>query len=354
MKNPTLSIVIPCLNEKRTIELVINDALYHAKKYFPRNFELIIADNGSTDGTLDIIKKFKSVRVINIKVRGYGAALHGGILSSKGKYVLFGDADCSYPFSNLNRFRTALKNDPDMILGSRLKGSIQSQAMPFLNRYFGTPILTFLIRSLYKIPTTDCNSGMRIIRKSFYKSLNIRNSGMEWASEVLLKTALKKGKYLEVPIRFIKDRRGKPPHMSRWSDGWRHLKAIIMLKPSSLYPVLVLFPFLGIWLYNQSFSLAFLFLSLTYLLILGLASMELLKFAIEKPNKPSRVPRFLSEFKLVPITLVFSLTLGVLVMLLPDERLGTKLFFVNIVVLTLLWLFFIETVKTHLINRLSA
>lgn len=353
MKKIFLSIVIPCLNEKRTIGWVIKDALRFGDKYLKGKFEVVVADNGSTDGTIQLIKKYKRVRLINVPVRGYGAALHYGVLSAKGEYVLFGDADCSYPFSNLPRFVKVLEDSPDMVLGSRMTGTIQKGAMPLLNRYFGTPLLTVLIRFLYKIPTTDCNSGMRVIKKSFYKSLNIRNSGMEWASEVLLKTALHQGKYKEVPIRFLKDRRHRPPHMSRWSDGWRHLKAIIMLKPQSLYPLLIIFPTLAYLLYRDSFSLTFLFLSLTYLLILGIASMELLKFAIEKQSQKSRLVIFLLQFRLVPLVILFSFVLGVLVLLLPNDHLGTKLFFVNMVVLTHLWLFFIETIKTHLVNRLS-
>lgn len=352
MKKVFVSIVIPCLNEKRTIGWVIKDALRFGDKYLKERYEVIIADNGSTDGTTKSINKFKRVRLVNVPVRGYGAALHYGVLSAKGEYVLFGDADCSYPFSNLPRFIEALEDSPDMVLGSRLLGTIQKGAMPLLNRYFGTPLLTVLIRFLYKIPTTDCNSGMRVIKRSFYKTLNIRNSGMEWASEVLLKTALHRGKYLEVPIRFLKDKRDRPPHMSRWSDGWRHLKAIIMLKPQSLYPLMIIFPVFSYISYSYSFSLTFLFLSLTYLLFLGIASMELLKFGIEKQIKNTRLISFLLQFRLVPITMFFSLATGVLVLLLPDDHLGTKLFFVNIVVLTHLWLFFIETIKTHLINRL--
>lgn len=352
MKKIFLSIVIPCLNEKRTIGWVIKDALHFGDMYLKGKFEVVVADNGSTDGTIQLIHKNKRVRLINVPVRGYGAALHYGVLSAKGTYILFGDADCSYPFSNLPKFIKTLENSPDMILGSRLTGTIQKGAMPLLNRYFGTPFLTLLIRVLYKIPTTDCNSGMRAIRKSFYKSLNIRNSGMEWASEVLLKTALHRGKYMEVPIRFLKDRRDRPPHMSRWSDGWRHLKAIIMLKPQSLYPLIIILPALSYRFYAYSFSLTFLFLSLTYLLILGIASMELLRYGIEKQTKKTHLISFLLQFRLVPLTLLLTLFVGLAVMSIPEDHLGTKLFFVNMVVLTHLWLFFVETIKTHLINRL--
>jgi len=349
----SLSIVIPCLNEEKTIRWVIEDALKYARKYFNRSFEVIVADNGSTDGSQKIIKEFSSnVKLVNVPVRGYGAALHYGIISAKGDYVIFGDADGSYPFSNLAVFKNVMGKKPDLILGSRLKGSIEERAMPWLNRYVGTPILTLLIRLIYSIPTTDCNSGMRMIRRKFYNELNIKNSGMEWASELLLKTALKNGKYCEVPIKFLKDQRGGPPHLSRWSDGWRHLKAIIMLKPASLYPFVFIFPTLAILFYPHSFSIVFLMLSLTYLLILALGSMELLKYAIEKPVKRSVIANFLLQFKLVPLTILFSFGMGVVVLVLPDSRLGTKLFIINIFTLTYLWLFLNETIKTHLVNRL--
>ena len=254
-KKPILSVVIPCLNEKDTIQKAIEDAYKQAQKNFPNNFEIIVADNGSNDGSLELIKKSKKARLINVPVRGYGAALHWGINNAKGKYILFADADLSYPFSNLLKFKKVINQKPDLILGSRFKGNIQSGAMPFMHRYIGTPILTLLIRLIYKIPTSDCNSGMRMVNKSFYKKLGMRNSGMEWASELLLKTALKNGKYLEIPIKFLKDKRKRSPHLSTWSDGWRHFKSIFLLKPSSLHPLLIIFPALALFCYSFSFSL---------------------------------------------------------------------------------------------------
>ncbi len=349
-KRPTISIVIPCLNEKRTIKKAIEDAKKHCINSFPRDWEIVISDNGSTDGTLEILKKIKGIKLIHVPVRGYGAALHWGITNSRGDYVIFADADLSYPFSNIKRFQATLADKPDLVLGSRMTGNIQKGAMPFLHRYLGTPVLTWLIRLIYKIPTTDCNSGMRLVKKSFYKQLNMRNSGMEWASELLLKTALKNGKYREIPIRFVKDKRGSAPHLSTWSDGWRHFKSIFLLKPSSLYPFLFLFPVLAWLLRDKSFGLTFLFLDLTVILILSLFTLGLLGAIIE--NSPTKVSDFLLEFKLVPITGAITLIVGLAIVSMPDSRLGTKLFLVNVLGILTMWIFLIETIKTHLANRL--
>lgn len=348
--NPTISFVIPCLNERDTITKVVSDARNNARLYFPKNFEIIVADNGSTDGTLDILKKIKGISIVNVPIKGYGAALHWGIMKAKGRYVIFADSDLSYPFSNLSRFKKTISKNPDLVLGTRLKGSIQKAAMPPLNRYLGTPILTFLIHLLYGIPTTDCNSGMRMVKKSFYKKLNMRNSGMEWASELLCKTALKKGRYLEVPIHFVKDKRGKSPHLSRWADGWRHLKAIILLKPQSLYPFLIIFPALSVFFYKTSFGLTFLFLDLSVVLFLSLLTLSLLATVIE--GQPNKVSKFLMEFKLVPITAIFTVVVGLVIISIPDTRLGTKLFLVSVLGIIFMWIFLVETIKTHLANRL--
>ncbi len=345
-----LSIVIPCLNEKETIKKSVLDAKRNGKKYFANKFEIIVADNGSTDGSLNILKKIKKIKVINVPVVGYGAALHWGIMKSSGDYVLYADADLSYPFSNLIRFKNRIDSNPDLVLGSRIKGNIEKGAMPFLHRYLGTPILTFLIRVIYRIPTTDTNSGMRMVKKSFYKKLNMRNSGMEWASELLIKTALHNGKYVEVPIRFLKDRRGREPHLSSWADGWRHLKAIILLKPSIIYPLLIIFPLIAILFYPTSFGLAFLFLDLTVVILLSLLTLSLLSSIIE--GKKTRVSNFLMEFRLVPLTLITTAIVGLITISIPDTRLGTKLFLVSILGILLMWIFLIETIKTHLANRL--
>lgn len=351
MNKITLSIVIPCLNEKETIVRSVRSAKKYADKYFPNKNEIVVADNGSTDGTLELICNIDYVRVVHVPVRGYGAALHYGILSSLGKYTLFADADLSYPFSNLKQFESVMDINPDLVLGSRIKGKIAPNAMPPLHRYIGTPLLTLLIRLLYRIPVSDCNSGMRLVKNSFYSNLNMKHSGMEWASELLLKTAINKGKYTEVPIDFHKDKRNRPPYLSTWADGWRHLKTIILIKPSSLYIFLLFFPLLAVYFYRYSFGMTFLFLLLTEILIYSLLSLNLLEHAID--GKKTSISIFLSQFKLVPLTLIILILIGIYIFIIPDDRLGTKLFLISSISITMMWIFLVETIKTHLINRLD-
>lgn len=347
-----ISIVVPCLNEERTISKAITDIKLNINKYLKNiNTEIIIADNGSTDKTLKILKKIKGIRVINVPVRGYGAALHYGISKALGKYVIFADADMSYPFSNLKYFSKVMDKDFDLVLGTRIGGKINKGAMPFLHRYIGTPVLTFLIRMIYRIKTTDCNSGMRMIKKSFYKSLNMRNSGMEWASELILKTALSKGKYFEVPISYRKDKRGKKPHLSTWSDGWRHLKAIILLKPNLLLISTFIMFFISLVFYSSNFAITFFLLDLCVVLTYSYLTLNLLGSIIER--KENRLSFFLKQFKLVPITLFFAILVGGIIFIVPDNRLGTKLFLVSLLAITFMWIFLIETIKTHLVNKLS-
>lgn len=349
MKN-SVSIVIPCLNEKQTIRRAVEDARKNSRLSPGGKCEIIVADNGSTDGTLDILKKEKGVKVVHVPIRGYGAALHWGITNAKGEYVIFADADLSYPFSNIEKFVKMLGESPDLVSGSRFRGTIQDGAMPFLHRYFGTPVLTFLINILYKINSSDCNCGMRMVKKTFYKRLNMKSSGMEWASELLLKTALRKGVFKEVPIRFLKDKRGKSPHLSTWADGWRQLKTIILLKPKSLYLLLFIFFLLAVYFYPVNFALTFLFAELFIVLVLSLLTLNLIGATIDR--KVTKVSKFLSEFKLVPLTAVASIVAGLLMLLIPESRLGTKLFFVSILGVIFMWIFLVETIKTHLVNRL--
>jgi glycosyltransferase involved in cell wall biosynthesis len=271
-------------------------------------------------------------------------------MNSYGKYVLFADADLSYPFSNIGEFKSKIAKGPDLVLGSRFKGHIEKGSMPFLHRYFGTPLLTLLIRMIYGIPTTDCNSGMRMVKKDFYSKLNMRNSGMEWASELLLKTANKKGKYLEVPITFIKDKRQKSSHLSTWSDGWRHLKAIFLLKPQTFAFFMALCLISALLSYPFSFGFTGFFILMFSVLFFSVLTLQFLAFAIE--GMPNRISRILNSNYFVPVIVSFFILSIVIVGLLPDSHLGSKILISGIDAVVIIWTFLIETIKTHLVNRL--
>lgn len=350
MKRKQVTLLIPCLNENITIRKAILDAKKQGDRFFKKDYDIVVADNGSTDGTLSTVRKIKGVNLIKVPVKGYGAALHWGILKSKSRYIVFADADLSYPFSNLKRFAKVIANDSDLVIGSRFLGRIEKGAMPLLHRFLGTPVLTFLINVIYRMHVTDCNSGMRMVKKSFYRKLNMRNSGMEWASEILCKTALKSGKYSEVPILFKKDKRGRKPHLSSWADGWRHLKAIFLIKPNTLIIPLSAFLAGAVFFYKKNFALSFLFSDLFVVLGLSLATLHLLESLIEK--KISKLSEYLLRFTLVPVTIAISLMVGVGILILPDDRLGTKLFLVSMIGTIFMWIFLVETIKTHLANRL--
>lgn len=224
-----LSIVFPCLNEENSIEKCILDA-QEACTQKGITAELIVADNGSTDKSIEIAQKL-GARVVSVKQRGYGAAVHGGILAARGEYVAFCDADNSYSPEYFSTMLTEIKKSgADLLLANRLKSSIEPGAMPFLNRYLGTPVLSCLIRLCFGLPVYDCNSGMRILKRAKYEELNLTSTGMAYASEMLCSLARKKWIYQEwtLPV-FYKDNRGKPPHLRRWRDGWQHLCTILKM-----------------------------------------------------------------------------------------------------------------------------
>jgi hypothetical protein len=189
-----------------------------------------------------------------------------------------------------------------------------------------------------------------MVKRDFYKSLKMRNSGMEWASELLLKTALKKGKYSEVPINFHQDERGKPPHLLRWVDGWRHLKAIILLKPNSLLIIFLVLLILAVASFSRLFGVAFFFGLLAGTLFLSLLALKMLQFAIE--GKESRLIKLVRKFPITPIGIFLTIMIFFLLFLIPDIHLGTKLLLASAVIIFDMWIFLMETIETHLINRL--
>jgi glycosyltransferase involved in cell wall biosynthesis len=249
-----ISVVIPCLNEAETLERAVMEAKAGIAASGLEG-EVVVADNGSTDGSQDIARRAGAV-VHSVPHRGYGAALHAGILAARYEYVAFADADLSYPFRETPNLLGPLRDGrADIVLGSRLRGTIEPRAMPFLNRHVGTPVLSWMIRRIYRIPSSDCNSGMRAVRRAMYPELRLRCPGMEFASEMIIRAAECRWRYAEVPISFRKDQRSRPPHLRRWQDGWRHLRFILGNAPS-------------FWLISAPAVAAFALLAIAFLLSL--------------------------------------------------------------------------------------
>jgi len=218
-----LSIVIPCLNEKDTIGLVVQKAMTSLQKLGLQG-EVLVSDNGSNDGSVQIANNL-GARVVPCSRKGYGNALKSGLSSAAGKYLIMGDADDSYNFAEIDDFIKYLQKDNDIVIGTRLRGKIEKGAMPFLHRYLGTPVLTFIINMLFGTKISDCNCGMRGVRKDAFEKLNLESSGMEFASEMIIKAGILKLKIKEIPISFYRDKRNRSPHLNTWRDGWRHLNS---------------------------------------------------------------------------------------------------------------------------------
>jgi glycosyltransferase involved in cell wall biosynthesis len=230
-----LTILLPCLNEAETIGQCINRARKLLDNY-NIDGEILVSDNGSTDGSQAISKKL-GARVVECPVRGYGAALQFGIEKAEGKFILIGDADDSYHFDEAFPMIQKLREGYDICMGTRLKGKIMKNAMPFLNRYLGTPVITAVGRIFFKVDLSDYNCGMRVFRKDKLLELNLVTTGMEWASEMIIKSRLAGLKMTEVPITLYKDGRSRPPHLKRWRDGWRHLRFMLLHSPKWLFTI---------------------------------------------------------------------------------------------------------------------
>ena len=228
-----VSIIMPCLNEAETLETCIKKAQWFIAENDLAG-EVIIADNGSNDGSQEIARKLNA-RVVNVPAKGYGSALKGGIEAARGKYIIMGDADDSYDFSNLNSFVKKLRNGYDLVMGNRFKGGIASGAMPFLHRYLGNPVLTGIGKLLFNSPCNDFHCGLRGFRKDAISSLELQTTGMEFASEMVVKATLHKMQIAEVPTTLSPDGRSRPPHLNTWRDGWRHLRFLLMYSPRWLF-----------------------------------------------------------------------------------------------------------------------
>jgi glycosyltransferase involved in cell wall biosynthesis len=228
-----LSIVMPCLNERETVGRCVRKAL-NSLREAGINGEVIVSDNGSTDGSIEIAES-EGARVIHAEEKGYGSALKGGILAARGIYVLMADSDDSYEFSHAMRFLEHLRTGSDLVMGNRFRGGIAKNAMPPLHRYLGNPALTRIGQLLFHSPCEDFHCDMRAFRKDSFLRMDIRSTGMEFASEMVVKASLLRMRVTEVPTTLIPDGRGRAPHLRTWRDGWRHLRFLLMYSPRWLF-----------------------------------------------------------------------------------------------------------------------
>lgn len=251
MSELTVTILMPCLNEAETLAFCVRQAV-EALRDSNVDGEVLVADNGSTDGSQQIAVA-EGARVVNVPVRGYGAALIAGIEAARGKYVMMADADASYHFEHLPRFLPLLDQGYDLVMGNRFSGSIEPGAMPPLHRYLGNPVLSSIGRLFFGIPVRDFHCGLRAFRRDAILSLGLRTTGMEFASEMVVKSALAGLRMTEVPTTLSPDGRSRPPHLRSWRDGWRHLRFLLLYSPRwlFLYPGIVTFVVgvvLSLWL----------------------------------------------------------------------------------------------------------
>jgi glycosyltransferase involved in cell wall biosynthesis len=228
-----LSILMPCLNEAETIGTCVAKANDFLAKSGVSG-EVLVADNGSTDGSIAIAQS-RGARVVAVPKRGYGAALNGGIAAARGAYIIMGDADDSYDFSNLGPFLERLRAGDDLVMGNRFRGGIEPRAMPLLHRRLGNPVLSFLGRLFFHIPVGDFHCGLRGFRRCAIKGLELKTTGMEFASEMVVRAALQQLRIVEVPTTLKPDGRSRAPHLKTWRDGWRHLKFLLMYCPKWLF-----------------------------------------------------------------------------------------------------------------------
>jgi hypothetical protein len=228
-----ITVLMPCLNEAETLATCIGKAWRFLREHNISG-EILIADNGSTDGSRQIAEA-KGARVIDVPLRGYGAALTAGIAAARGRFVIMGDADDSYDFSALMPFLDQLRGGSDIVVGDRFKGGIDAGAMPFLHRYLGNPVLSFLGRLFFGLKCRDFHCGLRGFSRRSVVGLGLATTGMEFASEMLVRGAIANLRISSVPTRLAKDGRSRAPHLRTWSDGWRHLRFLLLFSPRWLF-----------------------------------------------------------------------------------------------------------------------
>jgi glycosyltransferase involved in cell wall biosynthesis len=228
-----VTILMPCLNEAETLRNCVLQAREAIERSGVRG-EVLIADNGSTDGSVEIARGC-GARVIHVETRGYGSALLGGIEAARGKYILMGDADQSYDFGQIDHFLAKLREGYELVMGNRFRGGIAPGAMPFLHRYLGNPVLSWIGRLFFKCRCRDFHCGLRAFRRDSIRRLQLHTTGMEFASEMVVKSSLFNLKVTEVPATLSPDGRNRAPHLRTWRDGWRHLRFLLLFSPRWLF-----------------------------------------------------------------------------------------------------------------------
>lgn len=234
-----LTILMPCLNEEETLPHCIEMARQGIARCAV-HAEILIADNGSTDRSREVAEA-AGARVVEVPDKGYGNALRGGLRAARGRFVIMGDADGSYDFSEISEFLSRLRGGADIVMGCRMPGgggTIAHGAMPWKHRWIGNPALTFIGRLLFRCPSHDFHCGLRALTREAFEKMDLRTEGMEFASEMVIKASLREMRIEEVPITLHKDRRSRPPHLRSWRDGWRHLRFMLLFSPRwlLLYP----------------------------------------------------------------------------------------------------------------------
>ena len=322
-----VTILMPCLDEAETIGTCVRKAMAFLERA-GINGEVLIADNGSVDGSQEIARRL-GARTIEVPQRGYGAALIQGINAARGSYVIMGDADDSYDFSALDDLVRELRGGADLVMGNRFRGGIKPGAMPALHRYLGNPVLSFVGRLFFRCGIGDFHCGLRGFRRDSARALDLRTTGMEFASELVVKASLARQRIVEVPVVLHPDGRSRPPHLRSWRDGWRHLRFLLLFSPRwlLLYPGLLLMALatagmtvlgLGAWSPGRGRLAEGLLVGAGGLLIVGFQTVQFSVFARVFAQTQRLLPpmrRRLSDF-LDRITMEIGLVGGALMMVL--------------------------------------
>jgi len=228
-----VSVVIPCLDEANSVGICVLKAMEAFGAAGLRG-EVVVADNGSTDGSIEIAEKL-GARVVRVEQRGYGSALRAGIAAARGAFIVMGDADDSYDFSEVPRFVEKWRQGNDVVMGNRFRGEIKPGAMPWHHKYVGNPALSSLLNLFFRTGIGDSHCGMRGFTRAVYERMDLRSTGMEFASEFVIKATQLGAKMAEIPVTLWPDKRGRPPHLRSFRDGWRHLRFMLLYAPNWLF-----------------------------------------------------------------------------------------------------------------------